>query len=87
MIKLTKKQKDKIFENLINGCKHRNFKVVATYLGKNIISIKIINNNIEYNITDIGIMGCSLLFKEDSTITSLFSASELLKFIENNNKE
>lgn len=88
MIKLDTKTKNYIFNNIINGCKKHKFEWVASFdkLG-NINALKITNNNIDYNITDIGIMGVSLLVKEDDRTSALWNISKLFDFIENNNKK
>lgn len=88
MFKLDAKTKDYIFKNMINGCKTHNFEWVASFdkLG-NINALKITNNNIDYNITDIGIMGVSLLVKEDDRTSALWNILKLFDFIKNNNRK
>lgn len=65
MFRLDAKTKDCIFKNIINGCKYHNFDYIASF-DKNgrITGLKIINNKVTYNISDIGIMGVSLLVKK-----------------------
>lgn len=84
MFRLDAKTKDYIFKNMINGCKYHNFDYVASF-DKNgrITGLKITNNKVTYNISDIGIMGVSLLVKEDyHGISSLWDIKKLFDFID-----
>lgn len=88
MLELDTKTKNYIFNNMINGCKHNNFDYVAKFdTNNNIIGLKITHNNINYNISNIGIMGVSLLVKEDSKNTALWDIKKLFNFIKNNKWE
>lgn len=87
MFKLDNKTKNYIFKNMIKGCEHNNFDYVTSF-DKNghINGLKITNNKVTYNISDIGIMGVSLLVKEDYNSTSaLWDITKLFEFIKNNN--
>lgn len=88
MFKLDKKTKNYIFKNIIKGCKIYNFDYVAKFDKNNYIeSLIISNNNVTYNISEIGIMGVSLLVKEDhNSISSLWNIIKLFEFIANNNR-
>lgn len=87
MFKLDKKTKHYIFNNIANGCKHNNFDYVTSFDQDNYINgIKITHNKVTYNISDIGVMGVSLLVKEDyNNVSSLWGIKKLFDFIKNNN--
>lgn len=88
MKELDTKTKDYIFNNMINGCKRNNFDYVSKFdTNGNIVALKITHNNINYNISNIVIMGISLLVKEDSKNTQLWDIKKLFDFIKNNKWE
>ena len=88
MYKLDTKTKNYIFNNMIKGCKYNNFDYVASFDNNgNINALKITHHNVTYNISDMGIMGVSLLVKEDSNgCSSLWDIRKLFDFIKENNK-
>lgn len=87
MFRLDTKTKNYVFNNIIKGCKNYRLDYVTSLdHDGNIKGIKI-NNNIIYNINDIGVMGVSLLAKEDHNgFSSLWDIRKLFEFIINNNK-
>lgn len=83
---LNSKTKNYVFKHIVAGCKNYGFDCECG-LDKNdhITSVKITHNNITYNISNIGIMGTTLLVKEDSGISGLWNIRKLFEFIKNNN--
>lgn len=87
MLWLDTKTKNYVFDKMVNGCKNNGFDYTASLDNNgNIKALKITHNNVTYNISDIGIMGISLLVKEDYKSTSLWNIKQLFDFIKENNK-
>lgn len=87
MLWLDTKTKNYVFDKMVNGCKNNGFDYTTSLDNNgNIKALKITHNNVTYNISDIGIMGISLLVKEDYKSTSLWNIKQLFDFIKENNK-
>ena len=86
MLRLDPKAKHYVFENMINDCKHNNFEYTPSFNKDGYITtLKITHNNIDYIVSDIGIMGVSLLVVEDSNVSVLWNIQKLFEFIKSNN--
>ena len=87
MFWLDTKTKNYVFDKMVNGCKNNGFDYTTSLDNNgNIKALKITHNNVTYNISDIGIMGISLLVKEDYKSTSIWNIKQLFDFIKENNK-
>lgn len=88
MFWLDAKTKNYVFNNMVNGCKNNGFDYTTSLDNNgNIKALKITHNNVTYNISDIVILGVSLLVKQDyNGLPSLWSIKQLFDFIKENNK-